>query len=223
MIDLPPDLLANRFLLTTLVALALLLILAIVAARLQTARRGHAILAVLNESARGQVSMLRGPDSGGFVGSFQPPPEPFVHFVANYRSAAPFDLAGQLLNPLTHHAERLVFVAKLPSRPAAELIWQEGQSPGRALAQRDRSHLWVLRRLDVVNAEYAVRGANTGAIEHVFLDLQTRFRPFLERISVQADADPECTVTLRLARFNLQELPALVTSLRGLGRAALRS
>ena len=86
MIDLPPDLLANRFLLTTLIALALLLILAIVAARLQTARRGHAILAVLNESARGQVSMLRGPDTGGFVGSFQPPPEPFMHFVANYRS-----------------------------------------------------------------------------------------------------------------------------------------
>ena len=223
MIDLPPGLLANRFLLTTLVALALLLILAIVAARLQTGRRGHVILAILNESARGRVSMLRGPDAGGFVGSLQPPPEPFVHFVANYRSAPPLDLAGQLLNPLTHHAERLVFVAKLPSRPAAELIWQEGQSPGRALAQRDRSHLWVLRRLDVVNAEYAVRGANTGAIEHVFLDLQTRFRPFLERISVQADADPECTVTLRLARFDLQELPALVTSLRGLGRAALRS
>ena len=166
---------------------------------------------------------MRGPDAGGFVGSFQPPPEPFLHFVANYRNAQAFDLAGQLLNPLTHRAERLVLVAKLPSRPAAELIWQEGQAPGRALAQRDRSHLWVLRRLDVVNAEYAVRGANTGAIEHVFLDLQTRFRPFLERISVQADADPECTVVLRLARFNLQELPALVTSLRGLGRAALRN
>ena len=68
-----------------------------------------------------------------------------------------------------------------------------------------------------------MRGANTGAIEHVFLDLQTRFRPFLFKISVQADTDPECTVILRLARFNLQELPALVTSLRGLGRAALRS
>ena len=128
--------------------------------------------------------------------------------MADYRTAQTFDLAGQLLNPVTHHAERLVFVAKLPSRPAAELIWQEGQAPGCALAQRDRSHLWVLRRLDVVNAEYAVRGANTGAIEHVFLDLQTRFRPFLVRISVQADADPECTVVLRLARFNLQELPA---------------
>ena len=164
-----------------------------------------------------------GPIAGGFVGSLQPAPEPFLHFVADYRAAQTLDLAGQLLNPVTHHAERLVFVAKLPSRPAAELIWQEGQAPGRALAQRDRSHLWVLRRLDVVNAEYAVRGANTGAIEHVFLDLQTRFRPFLVRISVQADADPECTVVLRLARFNLQELPALVTSLRGLGRAALRN
>jgi hypothetical protein len=231
MIDLPndalpeivSDLLANRFLLTSLVALVLLFILAAIAARLQSARRGHAILAALDESTRGRISLLRGPDAGGFVGSLQPPPEPFLHFVADYRSAQALDLAGQLLNPLTHHAERLVFVAKLPSRPTAELIWQEGQAPGRALAQRDRSHLWVLRRLDVVNAEFAVRGANTGAMEHVFLDLQTRFRPFLVRISVQADADPECTVVLRLARFNLQELPALVTSLRGLGRAALRN
>jgi hypothetical protein len=131
-------------------------------------------------------------------------------------------LFGQLLNPFTHHAERLIFVAKLPARPAAELLWQEGQAPGRALAQRDRSHLWVLRRLDVVDAEYAVRGANTGAIEHVFLDLQTRFRPFLVRIGVQADADPECTVILRLARFELRDLPAFVTSLRGLGRASQR-
>ncbi len=223
MVDRPPDLLATRFLLTTLAALVLLFVLAVVAARVQAVRRGHEILGVLNESARGRLSLLRGPDAGGFVGAFQPPPEPFLHFVANYRNAQTFDVAGQLLNPFTHHAERLVFVAKLPSRPAAELIWQEGQAPGRALARRDRSHLWVLRRLDVVNAEYAVRGANTGAIEHVFLDLQTRFRPFLERISVQADAEPECTVVLRLARFNLQELPALVTSLRGLGRAALRN
>lgn len=231
MIDLPndalpqvvSDLLANRFVLTSFVALLLLFTLAVIAARLQSLRRGREILASLNESARGRITLLRGPDSSGFVGSLRPPPEPFLHFVADYRSAQTLDLAGQLLNPVTHHAERLVFVAKLPSRPAAELIWQEGQAPARALAQRDRSHLWVLRRLDVVNAEYAVRGANTGAIEHVFLDLQTRFRPFLVRISVQADADPECTIVLRLARFNLQELPALVTSLRGLGRAALRN
>jgi hypothetical protein len=224
--SLPPvvsDLLANRFVVTSFVALLLLLLLAIIAARVQSVRRGREILAALNESTRGRISMLRGPDAGGFVGSLQPAPEPFLHFVADYRAAQTLDLAGQVLNPVTHHAERLVFVAKLPSRPAAELIWQEGQAPGRALAQRDRSHLWVLRRQDVVNAEYVVRGANTGAIEHVFLDLQTRFRPFLVRISVQADADPECTVVLRLARFNLQELPALVTSLRGLGRAALRN
>ncbi len=224
--SLPPvvsDLLANRLVVTSFVALLLLFILAVIAARVQSVRRGREILAALNESTRGRIAMLRGPDPGGFVGSLQPAPEPFLHFVADYRAAQTLDLAGQVLNPVTHHAERLVFVAKLPSRPAAELIWHEGQAPGRALAQRDRSHLWVLRRLDVVNAEYAVRGANTGAIEHVFLDLQTRFRPFLVRISVQADADPECTVVLRLARFNLQELPALVTSLRGLGRAALRN
>jgi hypothetical protein len=217
------DLLANRFLVTSAVALALLLLLAVLAARVQARRRGDKILAALNESARGRITPLRGPDAGGFVGSFQPPPEPFVQFVADYRAAGSFDLPGQLLNPFTHSAERLTFVAKLPARPAAEIIWQEGLPPGRALAQRDRSHLWVLRHLDVVKAEYAVRGPNTGAIEHVFLDLQTRFRPFLVRISVQADADPECTIVLRLTRYDLRELPALVTSLRGLGRAALRN
>jgi hypothetical protein len=217
------DLLANRFVFTSLVAGALLLILAVVAARVQAVRRGEKILAGLNASARGRITLLRGPDSRGFVGSFQDPPEPYLQFVADYRSASAFDLPGLLLNPFTHGAERLTFVAKLPARPAAEIVWQEGTPPAKALAQRDRSHLWVLRRLDVVRAEYVVRGANTGAIEHVFLDLQTRFRPFLLRMSVQADADPECTVVLRLARFDLRELPALVTSLRSLGRAALRN
>ncbi len=217
------DLLSNRFVLTSIVALLLLLVLAVVAARVQARRRSQVLLGLLNESARGQVVLLRGPDAGGFVGAIQPPPEPFLHFVVDYRFAQTYDLVGQLLNPLTHHAERLLFVAKLPVRPAAELIWQAGQSPGRALGQRERSQLWVLRRLDFINVQYAVRGANTGAIEHVFLDLQTRFRPFLVKISVQGDADPECTVVLQLARFNLQELPALITSLRAVGRAALRN
>lgn len=218
-----PDLLDNRFVLTSLVALALLLVLALLAARVQARRRAESVLSALRQSVRGSVTLLRGPDAGGFVASIQPSPEPFLHFVADYRAAPAYDLAGQLLNPLTHQAERLIFVARLPARPSAEIIWQEGQIPARALAQRQRSQLWVQRRLNFVNAEYAVRGTNTGAIEHVFLDLQTRFRPFLFKISVQADADPECTVILRLARFNLQEVPALVTSLRGLGRAALRS
>lgn len=222
--DLPlPDLLTNRFVLTSLVALAMLFVLALLAARVQARRRAESVLFSLGESVRGRVTLLRGPDAGGFVASIQPPPEPFLHFVADYRAAPAHDLAGQLLNPLTHHAERLHFVAKLPARPPAEIIWQEGRIPARALSYRGRSQLWVQRRLDFVNAEYAVRGANTGAIEHVFLDLQTRFRPFLLKIGVQADADPECTVIMRLARFNLQELPALVTSLRSLGRAALRN
>jgi hypothetical protein len=195
----------------------------LLAARVQARRRAQSVLDALRQSARGSVTLLRGPDAGGFVGALQPPPEPFLRFVADYRTAPAYDLIGQLLNPLTHHAERLTFVAKLPARPAAEIIWQAGKIPAQALGQRERNLLWVQRRLEFVNAEYAVRGANTGAIEHVFLDLQTRFRPFLIKISVQADADPECTVVLRLARFNPQELPALVTSLRGLGRAAQRN
>ncbi len=76
--------------------------------------------------------------------------------------------------------------------------------------------------LDIVDAEYAVRGFDTAAMEHVFFDLQARFRPFLEQVSVQADDAPELKVVLRTRNLPFREIPALVLSVRSLGRAVLQ-
>lgn len=217
-----PDFLAERFLLTTLIALLLLVAIAWLAGRVHTVQRSRELLAALDDSTRGKVKPAQGPGAAGFRGAIEPPPEPFVHFAVDYRARARFDVLGMLLGPLTPRTDLLVLTARLPTHPVAELVWAAGQVPARALARRERASLWVLRRLDIVDAEYAVRGANTGAIEHVFLDLQARFRPFLQRISVQGDDDPEVHVVLRVSRMNLREVPALMASLRTLGKAALR-
>lgn len=217
-----PTVLADRFLLTTIIAILLLLAIAWVAGRVQIARRSREIMAALNDSTRGKVKAVRGPGATGLRGTIEPPPEPFLLFAVEYGGNADFDLVGMLVAAATRRTNQLVFSARLPAHPAAEIVWEEGQIPGHALACRDRASLWVQRRLDIVDAEFAVRGTNTGAIEHVFIDLQARFRPFLQRVSVQADDDPEVHVVLRVARMNLRDIPALVASLRGLGRAALR-
>jgi hypothetical protein len=218
-----PDFFSNRLFLTSLMAILLLIAIAWVAGRVQLDRRSRALVVALTDSLRGKVVVRRGPGASGFAGVLEPAPDPFVQFEVDYRTMALFDVPGHLYSLLAPSGDHLVLSGKLPTRPVAELVWRNGQIPGHALARRERSALWVQRRLEIVDAEFAVRGANTGAIEHVFVDLQARFRPFLDEISVQSDRDPEVTVALRLAGLNMQEIPALVTSVRTLGRAALRS
>jgi hypothetical protein len=213
---------ANRLIVVTLVAVLALLLIAWIAARVQTARRSRALAVALGDSTRGLVALRRGPGAGGLAGAIDPPPDPYVSLTVDYRAASG-------LNPLTwlgrlaqQPDDRIVFAGRLPARPAAELVWQTGRIPAYATARRARSTLWVPRHADVVNAEYAVRGVDTGAIEHVFVDLQARFRPFLQEVVVLAEHDPEVRVVLQLAGLNLGEIPPLVASLRMLGRAALR-
>jgi hypothetical protein len=213
---------ANRLIVVTLVAVLALLLIAWIAARVQTARRSRELAAALGDSTRGLVLLRRGPGAGGLAGAIEPPPDPYVSLTVDYRAASG-------LNPLTwlgrlaqRPADRIVFAGRLPVRPAAELVWQTGRIPAYATAQRERTTLWVPRRADVVNAEYAVRGVDTGSIEHVFVDLQARFRPFLQEVIVLAEQDPEVRVVLQMAGLNLNEIPPLVASLRTLGRAALR-
>ena len=212
-----PDLFSTRFLITTFVALLLLLVIGAVAARARVSGRSRSLAAALEESVRGRLVFTRGPNAAGFGATIQPPPEPFFQFQLECWPAAPLDVFGTALGAARGQADRLIFTARLPTRPAAELVWSYGQSPARALARRDRATLWVQRRLDIVDAEYVVRGANTGAIEHVFFDLQARFRPLLLQISVQADAEPEVRVVLRTRELNAQNMPGLVISLRALG------
>jgi hypothetical protein len=85
-----------------------------------------------------------------------------------------------------------------------------------------RVSMWVQRRLDYLNVDYAVRGSNTAAVEHVFLDLQTRFGQALRLVRIYGDEEPDFEVVIRSGRLDGREMPALVTTLRALGRGALR-
>jgi hypothetical protein len=212
----------NRLLVVTLVALLALLLLAWLAARLQTMRRSQALATALGDSVRGRVKMLRGPGAAGLAAVVGPAPEPYVQFTVDYRAASPLDPLNWPRRFAGQQGDHVVFAGRLATRPVAELVWQEGRIPAFATARRDRTTLWVPRRADVVNAEYAVRGVDTGAIEHVFVDLQARFRPFLQEVIILAEQEMEMRVVLRLAGLNLSEIPPLVASLRMLGRAALR-
>ncbi len=189
----------------------------------QNRRRSQMIIAALNDSARGQVKCSVGPNRRGFVATIQPAPEPFLQFTIIYRPLSNFDLFGWLLGPLAGTPDRLVLQGKLSVRPLAELLWTRGQIPSRALGKSPGAALWVQGWLDITNSEYATRGSNPSALIHLFRDLQTRFGTLLHTVSVQADAIPEIELSLRASGLNREEIPALVATIRALGRAAVQN
>ncbi|MCX6043534.1 MAG: hypothetical protein NT075_00360 [Chloroflexi bacterium] len=205
----------------TLACIGLLLVFSWLAAASQNLRRGRAMLAILNDSTRGVVALQRGPNFQGFFTKITPAPEPFIQFIITYHAASNLNVVGLLLRPLTRYADRMVIHGKLIARPGAELIWQRGRVPSRALGHDRGAMLWVQRRLDFVDAEYATRGVNPGALIHGFADLYTRFGPWLYKFSVQADDVPEMEIVLTTHGLNPDELAALVTTLRAAGRAAM--
>ena len=85
---------ANRLIVVTLVAVLALLLIAWIAARVQTARRSRGLAAALGDSTRGLVLLRRGPGAGGLAGVIEPPPDPYVSLTVDYRAASG-------LNPLT--------------------------------------------------------------------------------------------------------------------------
>jgi hypothetical protein len=169
---------------------------------------------------RGRVECAHGPAADGFLAALQPAPEPFVDFRCEYRSAA----SANPLDWLGGRGARLVLRGVVSQRPAAELIWQRGRVAAQALggSGRSRTTLWERRRLDIVDAEFVVRGADTGAVERVFLDLQARFGTHLLLVSVRGDEPISVEAVLRTAGFPAEDVPALVATVRALGRAALR-
>ncbi len=197
----------------------LVLILAILSALVRARRRSRDLMAALGDSARGQVVLLQPMGLWGFEAAIQPAPEPFRHFVVRYRAAPA--LLTWLLRPILPGANQLTFQASLNTRPAGELLWIRGQVPSRALGKGTELGLWVQHRLDISGSEYATRGPNPGALQHVFLDLQTRFGPILRKVSIQADTTPEMEVVVRTRGLNPEQIPALVATLRAAGRAAL--
>lgn len=201
------------------VALLVLLVIAWIILALYYNQRGHAIGAALNDSARGQVLYARPPRAHGFFAQIEPAPDPFWRLsIAYHTTPNPLEWLGR--RPHQRHA-RLVIQGQIKERPRAELFWSRGRIPSRALSRTSHPSLWVQRRLDFLAYEYATRGVSTNAIVRAFTDLQTRFGPQLEKVAVQADTNPELEIVVRTTSLNLQEIPALITTIRALGRAAL--
>lgn len=205
------------------VALALLLVIAWTAARLQTRRRNQTLAAGFDSSTQSRLVYASSPSAGGFSAHFEPPPEPFVRLELRYCGGGTVDPIGLLLRAFSGRTDELVIRALLPERPVAELVWARGRIPERAMARRARTSLWVQRRSDLIDSEYAVRGVDTTALEYVFVDLQARFGALLQRVSVLADReDVHIEVVMRSGELQGSAAPALVTTLRSLGRAAQR-
>lgn len=183
------------------------------------AQRGYTIATRLNDSARGDVVFGRKPGPRGFFAQVEPAPEPYWRFsIAYHTTPNPLEW---LFRRVAQRQARLVIQGQLRERPQAELLWVRGRVPARALSRSRNPALWVQRRMDYMPYEYATRGVNTGALVHAFTDLQTRFGPLLDKVSIQADTNPEIEIVVRATGLNLEELPALVTTVRAIGRATL--
>jgi hypothetical protein len=186
----------------------------------QSRQRNGALLTALAESSRGRLRLTRGPSVAGFHAQFQPAPEPFTHCTISYHTASKIALT-QWLSSLGGGEGRLVIYGQFGERPSQELTWVRGQTPGRASGRAPGATLWEIRRLDITNAEYATRGPNPGGLIHAFVELQTRFEPWLDCVQILAEKTPEVEIRLRTGRLNAEAIPPLVAILRNLGRAAL--
>lgn len=201
--------------------LAALLIGLWVTGRLRKRRRTRVMLAALQGSTRGRVVPFRGPSAWGFTTTVTPAPEPFREFSVSYRPLSIFDPID-LAQRLGGRTPGLLHVwALLPESPSAEIVWIRGQAPGRAVGREPGRGLWIHHRLDIRATEYATRGPNTAALCHVFLDMQARFGPLLQRVIIQREGAPQVEVVLTTTGLDTRDIPALLTTLRAAGRAAL--
>jgi hypothetical protein len=202
--------------------LALLLIGGAIALGVSLRRRRAAALALaLGDSTRGNLRFAQPLSAAGFQALIAPPPDPFVELSVRLALAGGRSPAAAALWPVGGRGQSLGFAGRFRRPPTAELLWARGHLPDRALGRGVGTQLWVARRLDFLEGEYTVRGKNPAAVEHAFVELQTRFGAFLQRVSVQADPAPALDVLLDTAGLNAEEVPALVERVRALARGAL--
>lgn len=209
--------LQSRLLVVT--AVVGILVILWIATAIYNVRRGWSLVRMLQASTRGQVLVEQAPGINGFFILLSPPPEPFRRITISFHTGA-----NPLIWPwrlLVGKPPRLVVQASLNERLQSELIWTRGQIPAKALSRRGNMSLWVQRRLDFLNYEYATRGPNPSGLIHHFTDLQTRFGSLLFKVAVQGDTVPEIEISLRTAGLNADDLPPLITTIRALGRATL--
>ena len=202
------QLLSNQQIIVTAISIVLLLLIALIARIIQNQQRSQRLWSGLRNSLPAPLKVRLEAHQDGQLAFFEPAPEPFRKLEAQMQTA--------------QRSPRIVLRGQLVKRPLEELLWQRGRPPDRALRRSIDAGLWELRRIDLVDGEFAVRGVNTAALDHSFFDLQARFGAFLQRVSVQAGDDFEVEIVVNANRFNNEDLPALLATLRGLGRAALR-
>ena len=197
----------------------LLVVVVLTLAHIVVRGRMHAVIGALDDSARGRVLATGKVSAVRQSVAFNPAPAPFVKLTVDFSMAG--GMPPGALGSLLFRRQELAFFATLPGRPQAELVWDAGHAPDLALGRAAGNLLWVDHNMLYGAGEYALRGMNTAALEHAFNDMQSRFGPLLRVVRVSADGPPHMTVLLSASRLNCEEIPALVTALCALGRAAL--
>lgn len=220
-----------------------LLSLGWLAAILRSRQRSQSLQRTLLAGVRSAVEDqgVNGPRAwaGSFAWALSDPPEPFARLYVTYRTPSAFNLPGLLL-PRGPASPHLYLAGKLNSALGSELIWLRGRVAGEAVGRSASQSLWVRRQLDVTRSEYVTRGANTSALQRALADLITRFGRHMQEVRVQQPRissrasqrppqrhsmnrrEPEIRLALRAHALSAETLPALIITLRALGRAALR-
>jgi len=201
--------------------LALLLALAWIGSWQQKRRSTKAILAAVNDATFGRCIPRSRTGAWGFAISIEPPPERFRECNISYQPVSIFDPVD-LFRMWFGGARTLFQIAGvLADVPAAEITWIRGLPPARALGNNPGRSPWVQSRLDFAGAEYATRGANVGALKHVFQDMYARFTPALVSITIQRERRPQLLVVAG-GKLTVRDISPLITSVRALARAAMR-
>lgn len=199
------------------VTVALLMALIWLAHR-RARHRTRAVGAALIDSARGHLSLTHESSARRLSVAFDPAPEPYARLEVDFTMGGKGALGA--LRAFVTRRQQLLFSGNLPYSPLTELVWHMDRPPDQAIGRGRETQLWVNHRLMYAKGEYAVRGSNTPALEHAFSELQTRFGPFLRSVTVLRETQPHVRVALAAGHLNREDIPALVTAVRALGRAA---
>ena len=202
------------------IILLLFVALAFVAGWQQKRRRTLLMLAAVNDATFGRCLPRSRSGAWGFAVGIEPPPERFREFNISYQPVSIFDPFDLLRRLLSGRRSTLQISAVLADAPVAEIVWQRGHPPARALGVNPGHAPWVQSKLEYTGAEYATRGTNVGAIKHVFRDMVARFSPALTSVAVQRERRPQLRMVVR-GRIDPRDVSPLVTAARALGRAAM--
>lgn len=198
-------------------------------------RRSRAFLAALQDSTSAAMTLHAGPDAGGFVAIFEPPPAPFYYVAAIFRPLPP---QSYWLRPLLLGRDRLRLRGILTQAPQNELIWTRGKTPDRAAGHGAQPGLWQRKIHHTSNVEFELRGPNSGALENGFRGYHTRFGPLLQSFHLSRKEQTErqlrnfslldaqktaadLEIELSAAKLPIEEIAPLVAQFRAVGRAAL--